>query len=193
MLRQRALRDLREDDLWIARTAYLPTLQADLQYEGSVSDTTEFLFREFEDRTTVSVSLNWDLFNGFSRERVAREARAELRAAEEMVRDAELQVETAVRQAWLNLLNAYRTNLTQIENRELADEQLELAQERYRIGALSFPDLLDSQLTASAAETAAIRSAYDFFLALADLEEASAQSLFPDASAAETPAASSSR
>ncbi|MFN2432468.1 MAG: TolC family protein [Gemmatimonadota bacterium] len=186
--RLRATREVRGSEHSIAKTAYLPTLQAGVALQSTSSDTTEFLFRDFENRHFYTVGLQWDLFTGFSRYNDASRAKAELRVAEESVRDAELEIEAGVRQAYLALVNARRTHLTQVDNVELARQQLELAQERYRIGALSFPDLQDAQVTFSAVETDFIRSTYDFFLALASLEEASAQPLFPRGS----PAASSS-
>ena len=182
--RLRALEEARESEHRIAKSYYLPNLEAGASFSSSVSDTSEFLFRDLEQRSAYRLSLNWELFGGFSRYNQTSRSKAELRAAEEALRAAELEVETGVRSAHLTLLTTYQTHQTNAESVELAQQELELAQQRYRIGALSFPDLLDSQLTFSGAETTYIRSAYDFFIALADLEEASSQSLFPPGSPA---------
>lgn len=187
VVRLRALRESRESDHWINKTTYLPTLQAAAGFESSASDTSEFLFRDFQDRPVYSLSLTWELFGGFRRYNLTTRSKAELRAADEAVRGAELQVEAAVRQAYLDLLTAYRTRIAREESLELAGKELELAQERYRIGALSFPDLLDSQVTFASAETDYISAGSDFFLALAELEQASAQELFDAAPAAPGP------
>lgn len=184
-LRQlRDVREQREDENWIAKTSYLPTLQAAASFSRSASDSSAFVFEDFDSGSLYSVSLTWELFGGFSRLNQTSRSRAELRAAEEAVRSAELEIEAAVRRFSLDLLTLYLTHETRAENVELARQQLELAQERYRIGALSFPDLQDAEVTFSAAETDYIRSSYDFFLTLADLEEASGRSLFPTAAAA---------
>lgn len=177
----RAVREQRASESWIAKSAYLPTLQAEASWSSSVSDTSEFLFRDFDTRPFYSLSLNWELFGGFTRYNETSRAKAELRAAEEAVRAAELAAEATVRQAHLDLLTAYQTHLSKKESVELAQTELELAQERYRIGALSFPDLLASQVTYTAAETDFIRSGFDFFAALIALEETSGQRLFPAA------------
>jgi outer membrane protein len=192
LVRLRALADLRSSEHWIAKAAYLPSLDAGASFTKSVSDTSEFLFSNFENRTTYFVNLRWELFGGFSGGGFARynqtsRAKAELRAAEEAVRAVELEIEAGVRQAHLELLTAYRTQSMREEEVELARRDLDLAQERYRIGALSFVDLQDSQVTFSAAETDNIRAKYDFFRALANLEEASAQPLFPTGGAPATP------
>ncbi len=183
LARLRALRDQRDSENWIAKTAYLPTLLAGASFSQSVSDTTELLFQDFEYRSFYSLSLNWELFGGFSRVNETSRSKAELRAAEEALRGGELATEAEVRQAHLNLLAAYQTHLAKKESVELARTELDLAQERYRIGALSFPDLLASQLTLTIAETDFIRSGFDFFTALVALEETSGQALFPSPTA----------
>jgi outer membrane protein TolC len=179
LTRLRALRSQRDSENWIAKSAYLPTLQAEALFSSSVSDTSELRFSDFDTRPSYILSLNWELFGGFNRYNETSRAKAELRAAEEAVRAAELAAETGVRQAHLDLLTAYQTHLSKKESVELARTELSLAEERYRIGALSFPDLLASQVTYTAAQTDFIRSGFDFFAALVALEEASGQSLFP--------------
>jgi outer membrane protein TolC len=183
LTRLRALRDQRDSENWIAKTSYLPTLEAGASFSHSVSDTTELLFQDFEYRSFYSLSLNWELFGGFSRMNETSRAKAELRAAEEALRGGELATEADVRQAHLNLLAAYQTHLARKASVELARTELDLAQERYRIGALSFPDLLASQVTLTIAETDFIRSGFDFFTALIALEEASGQALVPSRTA----------
>lgn len=181
--RLQGVTDVRRSEHGIAKTAYLPTLQAGITWSSTADDTTEFLFSDFNDRSVYSLSLNWELFGGFTRHAGTSVAKAEVRAAEEALRAAELEVEAAVRAAVLAIETAYGRYVAQAEELDLAREQLELAEERYRIGSLSFPDLTDAQVTFSAAEAAAVRSGHEFFLALAALEEASAQPVFPEGGA----------
>jgi outer membrane protein len=184
LARLRALRSQRDSENWIAKTAYLPTLQAEALFSSSVSDTSALQFSNFETRSSYILSLNWELFGGFTRYNETSRTKAELRAAEEELRAAELATETDIRRAHLDLLTAYQTHLSKKESVELARTELDLAEERYRIGALSFPDLLASQVTYTAAETDFIRSGFDFFAALVALEEVSGQPLFPTAAPA---------
>ncbi len=186
LTRLRAVRSQRESESWIAKSAYLPTLQAEALFSSSVSDTSELRFTDFDTRSSFLLSLNWQLFGGFTRYSETSRAKAELRAAEEAVRSAELSTEAGVRQAYLDLLTAYQTHLAKKESVELARTELDLAEERYRIGALSFPDLLASQVTYTASETDFIRSGFDFFSALVALEEASGQRLFPTGASGST-------
>jgi outer membrane protein TolC len=180
LLRLRGVADIRRSEHGVAKTAYLPTLQAGISWASTGSDTTDFPFSDFEDRSVYNLSLTWELFGGFTRHAGTSRAKAEVRAAEEALRGAELEVEAAVRAAVLAVETSYARQLAQAEEVELAGEQLELAQERYRIGSLSFPDLTDAQVTFAAAETDYIGSVHEFFLALAALEEASAQPVFPE-------------
>jgi outer membrane protein TolC len=188
--RLRALADLRDSESWIAKTAYLPTLQAGASFSSTASDTSAFRLNDFDSRSVYSLSLSWELFGGFARYNETTRAKAEQRAAQEAVRSAELATEAGVRQAHVNLLTASRTHGVKEQSLELARQELQLAQERYRIGSLSFPDLLESQVLFNGAETDEIRSTYDFFTALADLEEASGRSFFPAAGGARARASS---
>lgn len=167
-------------NLWIARSAYLPSLQFQYGLSRSVVDTADFRFSDFDARGFYAVSLSWQLFDGFSRHHQASRANAALQSARAERDRRRLEVEERVRTAHSRLLTAhaaYRTNLTNVE---LAREDLRLGEGRYETGAGSFLDLLDARVRASQAETDLIGSTYDFYLALAELESASGLDLFPE-------------
>ena len=92
--------------------------------------------------------------------------------AAERVRARELQLRADITEAVYNLETAYRTAELQRANRERAREELRLAQERFRLGAGTFLELLDSQALASQAEVQYIEAVYAFHSALAALEAA---------------------
>jgi outer membrane protein TolC len=66
-------------------------------------------------------------------------------------------------------------------NRELAVQQLDFAQERYRLGAAPLLELLDAQSSAATAERDYLNAVYDFHGALVELEHASGLRLRPEA------------
>ncbi|MFW5904925.1 MAG: TolC family protein, partial [bacterium] len=72
-----------------------------------------------------------------------------------------------------NLDAAWEVVQIEERNRELAQEQLELARERYSLGAAPFLELLDAQNSVAAAERDYLDAVYDFHAARADLERAS--------------------
>lgn len=167
-------------NLWIARSAYLPSLQFQYGLSRSVVDTSDFQFSDFSGRSFYALSLSWELFDGFSRHHQASRANAALQSARAERERRRLEVEESVRTAHSRLLTAlavYRTNLTNVE---LAREDLRLGEGRYQTGAGSFLDLLDARVRASQAETDVIGSTYDFYQALVELERAAGVDLFPE-------------
>lgn len=100
------------------------------------------------------------------------QAEAVRKDAMQQVRALELQLRADITEAVYNLETAYRTVELQKINRERAQDELRLAQERYRLGAGTFLELLDSQTLARRAEVDSIDAVYGFHLALAALEAA---------------------
>ena len=166
--------------LWIARSAYLPTLQFQYGLSRSVVDSLDFRFSDFDKRGFYAFSLSWQLFDGFTRHHEASRANAALQSARAERDRRRLEVEEGVRIAESRLRTAraaYRTNVTNVE---LATEDLRLGEGRYETGAGSFVDLLDARVRASQAETELIAATYDFYQALVELERASGLDLFPE-------------
>ncbi len=121
------------------------------------------------------------VFQGFSRQRQVSQARAAANDAELGRKAEELRIRTAVTQAYDELATA--TEVVEIEgrNREVAEEQLTLAQERYRLGGGSFLELLGAQSSLAAAERDYLNARYRFHGAVWALEAAVGERLRPDA------------
>src|SRR5690606_8618472 len=84
----------------------------------------------------------------------------------------ELRLSTEIGTALQNVQTAYQTYVLESRNRELAEEQLRLAQERYRVGAISFVELLDAETIKARADRSYLSSVYAFHEGLAALEAA---------------------
>jgi outer membrane protein len=128
----------------------------------------DFQSQPFSARLTVSVPI----FSQFSRSLEIAQAAVQADDAHEAVRQFELQVRTAVSQAYYGLLTAYQTIGIQERNQVAAGEQLRLATERYRVGSGTFFELLDAQLAAQRAEADYINAVYGYHQAIATLESA---------------------
>jgi outer membrane protein len=138
---------------------------------------------------TLSLSVSVPVFNGFSRQRQVEQAEAAADDAHHSRRAEELRLRTAVTQAYNDLVAAYRVVQIEERNRELAEERLEMAQQRYAMGAgpsrtsgvvgSTFLELLDALASMSTAESDYLNATYDFHLALAQLEAATGRSLRP--------------
>lgn len=188
----RALRDhpsLRESraqqqadaaQLWMARSAYLPSLQLQYSIQRTAADTLDFVFSDFAEQSYVGVALNWQVFGGFERYNQTSRANAALQSARAEEVGRALQVEQDVRTAHSRLLTAYASHQAAQLSVELAAEDLRLGEGRYRTGTGSFVDLVDARTRSALADAELIGTTYDFYLALVQLELATGLNLLPD-------------
>ncbi|HZA93987.1 MAG TPA: TolC family protein [Gemmatimonadales bacterium] len=150
-----------------SRSAYWPslTLAANTGWNGS--RTTDYdLFNQRQ----LSLSLRWNLFDGFDRELTIVQRDAELDLAEATAADAqrEVQAELTTRLAELEAARM-RTEITQTSV-AAATEDLRVQQQRYRLGASTIVDLLTSQEALNQAEVDVVNARFDYLRAKAQLE-----------------------
>ena len=87
-------------------------------------------------------------------------------------RAEELRLRADITSGYNNLLTAYQAVQIQTRNSEAAREALALAQERFRVGANTFVDLVQSRADYERAESDRITAIYEFHRAYATLESA---------------------
>ncbi len=133
---------------------------------------------------SLFLQVSFPVFQGFSRQRQVAEARAAAEDARYDRRAEELRLQTAVTQAYDELLTAVEVVEIETRNREVADEQLTLAQERYRLGAAPFLELLEAQSSMAEAERDFLNAKYRFHGAIWSLEAAVGERLRPEAGSA---------
>lgn len=120
----------------------------------------------------LSLTLSLPLFDRFGREQRLQEAQIARDNARYDVRKQELQLAADVTSAWTSLQAAYRTVGLQEQNAAAAQEALTLAQERYRVGASSFVELVQARTEYEKASIDRIGAIYDYHRAWAALENA---------------------
>ena len=128
---------------------------------------------------TVSATISLPIFTGFSRERQVSEANNRAEDAEHSRRAEELRLRTAVTGASDNLASAYLVVQAEERNRALSEEQLQLQQRRYALGAADLLLLMDAQTGLTTADQAYLNAVYDFHYNLIALEAAVGQPLRP--------------
>lgn len=131
-----------------------------------------FPFNFTSNPATVTLSVSFPLFNGFTRERQVQEARSAAEDARHRRRAEELARRTAVSEAYVALLTSYRTVAIEERNVAAAAEQLELARERYRLGAGDIVELAQAQATKAEADNAHLNAIYTFHENFAALQAA---------------------
>lgn len=119
----------------------------------------------------LTLGLSFPLFNGYQTAYQLQSARASRDAVQEDARAERLAVEREVRGALVDLDNAYRAAVNAERTLGLSRRRLELAQEQYRVGALTLNDLTDAVERAARAERDVVRTRFEFATALATLEE----------------------
>jgi outer membrane protein len=121
---------------------------------------------------SFSATLSLPIFDNLNREQALEQAQADREDARYSVRARELQMETDVTQAYLNLVTAARTVEMQETNAAKAREELAYAEERYRVGAATFLDVITSRGTFEQAQVDRINAIYSYHQAFAALESA---------------------
>lgn len=99
------------------------------------------------------------------------QARMNALDAQASARETTLRLEREVRSALIDLESAYRIAQVSEATAELNRRRLELANERYRLGSLTFAEMQTIIETAATAERDALNARYAFAAALATLQE----------------------
>lgn len=119
---------------------------------------------------SASLTLSLPVFQGLDRQRQVEAARAAREDAEHRIREQEVALETDLTIGLGQVRTAYRSAQIEQRNQELADEQLRVARERYRVGAIPFLDLVDAEAVKAEADQALLEAVYAYQDAITDLE-----------------------
>jgi outer membrane protein len=154
-------------NLSASRSAYWPTLNlaANTGWNGSRNND-----YNLQNQRQLSLSLRWNLFNGFDRELTIVQREADLDLAEATASDEQraVQAELITGEA---ALDAARSRI-EITGTSVvaAREDLRVQQERYRLGLSTIVDLLTSQEALNQAEVDVVNARFDYLRAQAQLE-----------------------
>jgi len=118
---------------------------------------------------TYGVTAQMNLFDGFNTNREAENADIRIASSELDLAEAEQQVETEMLKAYTNYRNRLEVMTLERQNVLLARENLDLALERYRAGAIIPLELREAQNAYVAAESRLLSAEYDAKLAETDL------------------------
>jgi len=117
-------------------------------------------------RMTVSVPI----FSGLSRQRNIEAARLQREDLSQQIREQELQVQADLAIGLENVRTAYQSARLEERNRELAQQQLNLARERYRLGATTFVELVNAQTLFAQADADRTMSIFTYHDTVTNLE-----------------------
>lgn len=121
--------------------------------------------------------VTWPMFNGFETEHQVAEAKLRRQALEHQIEDLQQQVYLQVKSAFLNWQASVDEIARARETLEASQVELKLAQERYSAGLGNAVELEDAQRRNTDDSAAYVQALYDFAVAKAEVDRASARSL----------------
>lgn len=119
---------------------------------------------------SVGLTVSIPIFQGLGRQRELESARAQLNDNRFRIREQELALRADIESSTAVVRTAYESALIEERNQALADEQLRLAQERYRLGFSNFIDLVEAETVKARADRERIVAVFIYHDAVADLE-----------------------
>lgn len=159
--------DSAESLLSSAQGGYWPEIGARGSYNTYQTD-----LPTLNDQWQVGVGLNWQFFSGFRTDGEVAEAKSNVRASRAQRRSVELNVTQEVTDSY-HLAEEKRESVFLADKiLSLAQENLDLADERYKTGLGDMIEFNDAQLRLTSARTSLVTSYFDFTTALASLDNA---------------------
>jgi outer membrane protein len=144
----------------------------DAQAAAIRSSNSQFPFKFERSPLALTASLSLPVFDNFNREERIQRAAVERDAAIYNVKAKDLAMTADVTQAYLTLRTAAQTVALQEQNATKAKEELAFAEERYKVGASTFLDVVTSRGTYEQALIDRVNAIYDYHKAFAALENA---------------------
>jgi len=132
----------------------------------------QFPFRFQRSPFALTAAISMPIFDNFNREERVQRAAVDRETAAYDVKAKDLTMTADVTQAYLTLKTAAQTVALQEQNATKAQEELAFAEERYKVGASTFLDVVTSRGTYEQALIDRVNAVYDYHKAFAALENA---------------------
>jgi len=156
-----------ESNLKRAKGDYWPTIDATGDYLDTQTD-----LSDPDDRWQVAVGLTWELFSGFETEGKVVEANAFLREVKSSFREFDLTVTQEVTDSYLRADENREGVEIADQTLALAQENLDLAEGRYKSGIGDVLEFNDAQLLYTQNQSDLVITYYNYLTALARIERA---------------------
>jgi outer membrane protein len=167
---------VRTNDLYSRLANPLPPLDCgsiaftDAQRQAIISQNDQFPFNFTQSPFRLSATVSVPIFTGLNRQRNLEAARLQRDDFQQQVREQELAVRADLSIGLENTRTLYESALLEDRNRELAEQQLNLARERYQLGAITFVELVDAQTVFVQADADRTRALFAYHDSVTTLE-----------------------
>jgi len=160
-------------DVWSAYAQYLPSINVSVSRGYSNPKWSELTdFNDTDASWRVSTSISIPIFEQFSRKVAVSRAKASLNNSRAAFYYARNDLALQIKKAYLDMENAQERLQVAEETVVSAQEDMDLVQEKYNLGAATILELLDAQVSLITAENDKIQAEFDYNLAVATLEKA---------------------
>jgi outer membrane protein TolC len=172
--RQQLLVEVADKQASIAGSSRWPSLSASFNYNRSVSVPDYSAYRYLNPQNSFlsfSLGASLPLFSRFTTSGQIVTARAAEADARLQLTQTRLQLETDVRTAYIDFTNAYQSLKLAELRASLSNERLNLSQEQYRRGSITFSELQQMIDRAATAERDALNARFVWITSLSTLEQ----------------------
>lgn len=146
---------------------YLPSLKLQASYNDTNSDNITSIDQA---QSIVGVYLTWNIFNGFKTKAQVQENTSKLISIQEQLNQQKLVISQEVTNAYINVKEQEESLTVSLNKLQLSQENLNLAQARYKNGLNDIVELNDARLTYTQSKTDLVTTYYDYQTSLANLE-----------------------
>ncbi|MFZ5807587.1 MAG: TolC family protein [Verrucomicrobiota bacterium] len=165
--------EIQQKELTVSRSGYFPKLSLFGGYDVD-SDRTDASLEEKNGGWSAGIQGNWDLFDGLLTQGKVDQSQAKLISAQISVEESRRNIEWEVREAFFRWQEARELIASQEKNVEQSQESLRMAKARFDVGAATQLDVLNAQVAQTAARVNELQARYDYHMAVASLERATA-------------------
>lgn len=167
-----AMARMREEDVNVTWSEYLPSLNAFATYKGGNNNSSDFMQEGWEWRWLAGLTAKWNIYDGGATRARMRSKKLELEKARANLAELKLLVQLEVRQALLELKYAGEMIKGSAETVTLAAKAMDIAQVRFQQGLVTFLEFNESNLALSGARLNMHQSQHDYLAARARLRHA---------------------
>ena len=164
-------RKMAGESLKLSRSGYLPSVAVTGSY-SFWADKLNFRKDTWSSFYAVNLVLNIPIFNGFKESAQIAQSKAAIREIELNQKALQDAVEFEVRQAFLSLMEAKETLVSQEKNTEQAKESLRITQLNFAEGMATTLDVISAEAAYSQAQVNYSQALYNYVVAVADLDRA---------------------
>lgn len=165
--------ELAKKDVSISRSSYLPTLSGFVGYNTRWSESPFFNFIDqlsLFDGTAIGLQLNVPILNGFATKGRVQRAKISQQRSEYQLKQAELDLESNVYQAYNDVINARKSFEAAQKTLEARTQAFNFSKERYEVGLLNAFDFSQSSIALDNAQSEVLRTKYDYIFRTKILE-----------------------